>query len=404
MADGDLMPMDCGGLMFPAPPGQTVDVLQTRWQLALGERALSACREHHDHPLMAALEKALAGLSPLALARTFHHPLANEDLGTEPVASASPLPQRVLRHLPGAPDIGALAVVLTAGQIGDGLYLPHLHLTLLPTGGEVLGLVQQGRRLQLVRGDGLALTLNADQSPAAHIHHPLVRPEPRAGHLAVLNQLPEIRQGWSHLEPATGPEIGEAIDRLEQGLALFRRLWPQASSTLQRHIRSVVLLRNRGYQRSHTPTELCGTLFTTVGSPVMVGDLLAHESSHVRMHWFQACDPMIRARHHDDEEACFASPWRNDARPLNGLTLGVHAFLNVCEWYRRVIATVPEQAPRAPQILAKQLGKIRRAMVTLHREGQPTALGQTLLKEFAREEQRLQGHSQRVEPPVGASL
>lgn len=196
----------------------------------------------------------------------------------------------------------------------------------------------------------------------------------------------------------------QAIGRLEQGLALFRRLWPEASSALQRHLSSVVLLSARGYQRSHTPPELCGTLFTTVGSPVMVGDLLAHEASHVRMHWFQACDPMIRARHHGDDEACFTSPWRTDARPINGLTLGVHAFLNVCEWYRRVIATVPEQAPRAPAILAKQLEKVRQAMATLTLEGQPTDLGQALLKDFALAERRLQEHSRRIDQPEGASV
>ncbi len=371
--------------MFPAQPGQTVDILRTRWHLALGEKAQQALARFQgsgkaSQPLAEVLAATLRAQSPLMLAQIFSHPLASMDLSDE--AWDETLPVRILRHLIGAPAVPSLTVSLTPDQLGDGLYLPHLHMTLCPADGQVTGILQQKNRLQLIRSDGAALTVNREQPLPARLRHPLVELQPSAGFLTVLNKVPEIRQHWHHLGLATEGELAAAIHRLESGLTLFRQVWPEAASALSRHVRSVVLLRDRGYQRSHSPADLCGNIFMTTSSPVMIGDLLAHEASHIRMHWFQACDPLILPRHHDPTDARFCSPWRPDPRPLNGLTLGIHAFLNVCEWYRRIIATLPDRAPHAPEILRKQLNNTRTALELLKREGCPTALGQQLMSEF----------------------
>ena len=371
--------------MFPTQPGQTVDILRTRGHLALGEKARQALARVSDsgkalQPLTEILTETLRRQSPLMLAQIFSHPLASMDLSDE--GGDGTLPIRILRHLIGAPAVSSLAVSLTADQLGDGLYLPHLHMTLRPAGGQVTGILQQKNRLQLIRSDGTALTVNREQLLPARLHHPLVELQPSAGFLTVLNKVPEIRQHWHHLGLAAGDELAVGIQRLERGLALLGEVWPEAASALRRHVRSVVLLRDRGYQRSHSPPDLCGNIFMTTSSPVMIGDLLAHEASHIRMHWFQAFDPMILPRRHDPAEARFCSPWRPDPRPLNGLTLGVHAFFNVCEWYRRMIATQPDQAPHAPAILHKQLTNTLTALKILKDEGDPPALGQQLMREF----------------------
>lgn len=386
---GNWAPENCHGLMFPGPPGLTVDTLQTHWQLSLAERAATALHRLEPNPLRTAAARILDGMAPLAKSRIFAHPLASEDVSHDVIADS---PQRFFRHLIGAADVDSLAVVFTAEQIGEGLYLPQLHITLQSTEGEVLGLVQQGQRLQLVRGDGTALTLNTCRALPADIQHPLVRPEPTAGPFPVLNQLPEIQATWSHLQPASGHELHDSIQKLERGLALYLTLWPEAAGALHRHVGAMVLLQPRDYERSHSPTELCGTIFTTAGSPVMVGDLLAHEASHIRMHWFQAFDPMFRPQSGHDDEPRFISPWREDPRPLSGLTLGVHAFLNVCEWYRRVIKAQPDLAPQAPGIFARQMDHVHQGLATLRREGAPTRLGMQLLTEFGQADGRLRRH------------
>ena len=122
-------------------------------------------------------------------------------------------------------------------------------------------------------------------------------------------------------------------------------------------------------------------ILLTAGRPETVADLLCHEASHIRIQPVLALDPLVQTAP-DKDAAGFESPWRPDPRPIRGVLLGVHAFLNVCAFYRR-IRQKPAFTQIAQTIHARQKTKVEQGYAILRAHGVPTRLGQDLMARLA---------------------
>ena len=385
---------DCGGLCFPDAAGQTIDFLRSCEKVATAARAAALVTQQraqaagHDAVLLGEVEAALARVRPDAAARLFMHPLAALDAPVTPhdemrdARSPRERAKAIARHLVGHADGPPTSLVFDADTIGSGLYLPHLGITVLPAPDTVVAIRQDAGLVRILRSDGQAVTLPKTGMLPTGLGHPMIRVERRVGPFAVLNDLPEVQATFRGFLPAQEPEADILGQRLAAGIALLQELWPSAADSLSRHVTAVVLLQTRAHERSHSPVTLAGAILLTASSPVTVGDLLCHEASHVRMHWLQRVGPLLTLREPALATAGFPSPWRSDRRPIDGLLLGVHAFLNVCEWYRRVEARCPSQSGIAHLIRHRQAANVWTAFETLNAAAEATRLSAPLMKEL----------------------
>jgi HEXXH motif-containing protein len=378
---------DLSGLTFPTLPGQGIDHLQVLWARGCAEAAADLLAAAED-PVSAALAEALARTPETARGRLFAHPLASLDTAAAPPDSQAdaraPGERRVslARHLIGSPDVGDLTLILTGEDLGGDLMLPHLRIVLRAPKDRVIAVRQTGGRVTLLRDDGLSATFAAGIPAPPGAASPLFAAAPRVGSFDVLNADPATAAMLAPFGLAQGDGLTAGMERIAAGIALLAEVWPAAHAALVRHVRGLVLLAPRGHERSHSPKSLCGTVLMTAGAPETVGDLLCHEASHVRMHWAKAVDPLVVATDPEAEARGFDSPWRPDLRPLDGLLIGVHAFFNVCEWYRRLAAREGTSRDFARRILARQAANTRRGWEILSANGTATAAGAALLDEF----------------------
>jgi len=393
---------DCAGLCYPAGPGNTVDML---FELAALTRS-----ERFRHRLSTALEAmyftdaselqlarhAVAVLDRLpadSRARLFGTPLAETDAvrhdpGRTSGGDKSKHLLSGIRHLVHHPDVRDIAFILPPCLFYQGVfYLPHIHALLLSgTGGTTIAVVEKHGKTHFVWSDGPSITLANDGSGLPPgFKHPRLAALPRIGRFAILNGAPEAAPLLSPFDPATDEEIKEGADRISLALELLEQIWPHAFHAIHRHVKAFCILKQRGYSRSHSPPELPGTILMSADEVVRIGDLLCHESSHVRMNVFRLYDPIAQARDPKAEAAGFISPWRPDLRPLKGLIDGVHAFLNVCRYHRK-LGEWCDGAWIPGAIYERQKQNVIQANALLLQHAAPTRIGAMLMEEFIREE------------------
>lgn len=385
-------PLDCQGLCYPAAPGSTMERAMAAQALARADRALDLCRSAaatsplDARPLLDRIAALLSALPPIERARMFGTAIAALDLDGD-TAPAGALGLRMARHMIRRPETESLALVLTAADFAaDGeIYLPHAHALLArPAETTTLAILQENGLTMFVWSDGMALTLPNDGTPLSpETSSDRVRILSTAGGLPILNGIASCDGSAASLQLAGPLALPVQRSIIEDSLELLAGLWPTARAAAARHVRGLLLLRPRGYVRSHSPPELGGAVITTIDTPEQLADVLCHEASHVRMNSFRRFDPIARAARPSAEAEGFVSPWRPDLRPLRGLIDGVHAFLNVCAFYRRLAEHGPGSG--AERIYARQAGNIRTAWESLKREALPTELGAMLFTEFERE-------------------
>jgi len=315
----DMLANDPSGVLFPAPPASTVD-------------AATAIRE--------AERRGRAGPAELI----------------------------------GAPDADGHVVVLDESTIGDGMWLRHLNALVASAGGPVAARTRDGF-VTITWSDGVSTTILIGDREQPFVGHTdrIVRLPSVAG-IPLLNGVPELAPLTAGFDPLGGHEVPAASEVLAAGIDLLQLVWPEAAADVARLTQGVVLLRPRDHARSHAPVEEPGLVLLTADSPEKVGDLLCHECSHVRLQRVLELDPLL----HNLDEGGFRSPWRRDPRPLRGLLLGVHAFLSVVEWYRRLRAG-PWGAPVWDEVIDRQARNVTEAWATLTEHAQPTPLGSVVL-------------------------
>ncbi len=381
---------DAGGTCLPGPPGQALDRAAALWAQSLHRRALTLCeqvgggcsgwparylRQLHGELSALAPEQALAAFRP-ALAGLA---LSPERSTAEPLETALGL----VRFLAGGPNQGRLGLVIPAQAFGSQgqLYFPHLH-ALIESNGP-LALEGDFSQVRLTWADGAGATLDAE--PPQHDSGqsgPRLWRLPSVAGWRVLNGCPDLAAPIPELPVAPSPEADAAqLDNLSNGAELLRRVWPAAASAARRYLDSVVLqpLPEAGHVTSVTLGRLQGSLIASLRDPVQAADALCHEGSHTRLGLLLHLDSLLQ----DDGAAIHPSPWRQDPRPLKGLLNGVHAFVNVCEFYRRLAVTEPTLADPAEAVRELQRERVLQAWDYLQSRAQPTALGQFVMDDLA---------------------
>ncbi|MBN9134044.1 MAG: hypothetical protein J0H48_11885 [Nitrosospira multiformis] len=391
---------DCSGLCYPSSPGTTMDILFSLSALQRSERFRN--RLHAALEAMDGNERRLAqhvivlldSLSPDSRARLFANPLAEIDAaggtysahdnhcirGTRQVLAG-------VRHLIHHPAVRNTTFILSPCLFNEGpLYLPHAHALLFNEDPDAtLAFTEREESTHFVWSDGLSLTLpNDGNGLPSGFDHPRLQPLPRIAGFPVLNAVAEAAPFLISFEPASQEEIAQSAERFDHALELLRQIWPLAYHALRRHVSALCILEQRNHSRSHSPPELPGTILMSLDDVECIGDLLCHESSHLRMNVFRLYDPIAHARSVEQEEAGFVSPWRPDLRPLRGLVDGVHAFLNVCRYHQRLRERLPD-AWASGVIYERQKRNVIQANAALREHGIPTELGKMLLDKFDQE-------------------
>ena len=362
--------------------------------LAVLEQAEALAQPHLRTPL-AALRRTFEAVSPEGLAAALDHPFAHTQL-------------RVLEApgdeaLFGGPLYAALGLarffvgtahfsfVLPDELLARGFYLPHQNAVLLGPGP--VAVVSTPTQVELTFPSGARVTVPEGGRPG--FEHPQVVFLPRRQGLALLNGAPEVcgpvgrlleagqnrgglpeaaalAQGW------TPPE--RDLVALDEGLALLAAIWPEAAAATTRTFKGLVAVPHRmdGHFLSLTTGRLRGALIAGLVEPVQVGDSLIHEGAHTRLWPVFEVDPLIQG----EDRAEHPSPWRRDPRPLKGLLNGVHAFSNVCQYYRRLAERAPWAGEVAAQKHALHAPKVRQAWAYLKAHAEPTPLGALLFAQL----------------------
>lgn len=394
------IPPDCSGVCLPEPGAAIVDVLRSvsarntagRVQKLL-QNALSESMPDDQRQLIEATLDKIETLTPLELSCVFDPipatadaPLAQKnDDAVSDSRSVLDRAAATVRYLIGTPLVSELMIVLPPSAFSQGgFYLPHLH-SLLFGPGPVAVVVREGR-LRFTWPDGAAITLPLEGGDLVHRLQSgrLVR-VPQVCGATVFNAVPEVALATRDFGLCRSSELDEGMCRVADGLALLAYLWPAAASAAKRHLKGVMVLARRDHSRSHSPRLLQGMVLASAEDPVGLADLLVHELSHVRLNLLLEFDPLFRDREPDRRHA---SPWRQDPRPLLGLVLGTHAFLNICHYYQRA-TQLAEARALAAALFERQRQKVRTGWNTAKPYLEPTSLGEKFFAELEREVQAL---------------
>lgn len=389
-----------GGLALPDGPGTPIETLRSLSALSCAQRAQSLIRSvlsENETPQLQGLLAAIQSLPNTAIVYLFGHPLAYLD--TLPLAQVEEatsdtrsLEERafsIARHLLGRAEVESLFLVIPPSQtLQAGFYLPHLSLSVRSPAGPV-AFDQAQDHLQITWSDGLSITLATGQRlKPNNIPADLIRTRrllvdswvnDYQDETPVLNNCAALAGTFSIFEPLPplSADIGDSQAIFNAGKSLLQQIWPASFTEIDLFLRGVLFLKGQPFVRSHTPKQLPGLVLLTSDSPMKVADVLSHEISHVRMNLVLEFDPLIL----DDGICRHASPWRSDLRPLMGVLYGVHAFLNVCNFYARYKDT--NGAPAiAREVYELQCSKLKKGWRYLQQHAVPTALGEGLFAEI----------------------
>lgn len=391
----------CDGLVLPAVAGTPVDALRWRNVLARHARAsvLAAEIAESDEPTVSrsagAVVEVLAELPPLVAAAAFDTPYAAWDipppaLGLEAVEDLRTPRRRALalpRHLVGSPGVTTTVVFPPEAFAGAPLRMPHLGI-LVASDGAVAAASDGDGAVTLTWDDGVRATLPPGGPPAAALAGaPVlggrVQAAPTWGDRVWEPSTPDVAAAFAAFGPAEGADAVAVAQANTVALELLAAVWPLAADAAARWLTGLMPLAPRTGLRSHASPRLTGVVLTSATAAVAAGDIICHELAHVRLAAVLEHDPLLR----NGGEEGHPSPWRQDPRPLLGVLLGVHAFLDVCGYHRRLVETgvVPEQIADSEQVYARQAAKVREGWKVLEQFGQPTTAGSRVLNALARE-------------------
>jgi hypothetical protein len=381
-------------VVLPRRAGARIDALAQR---SLGARAGRAVQlleseraraQGDERACIDASLEAIAGLSPTGRVSTFSSPLAAFDLASD---RASPdrrtQKQRALalaRHLIGNSALdGWVAVLPSAAFTSGALVAPHVGAAIDNHGGPLAVQVRRGLTLLTWNG-GQRATLPHRVLPLHGVALDGLRSLATVDDAMILNGAAEVDAAFATWDLASGAQLARAAAAVADALTLLRTVWPEAADMAERYLRGVLLLEEREGTRSHSPAELAGVVITSATTPQSSADILCHELAHVRMNVLLEFDPLLE----DDGVARHVSPWRRDLRPLSGILLGVHAFVDVCSYYKRLIDQ-RMHVELATVILERQRANVREGMQLLQRAAHPTTAGARVLAALETEVARL---------------
>jgi HEXXH motif-containing protein len=233
-----------------------------------------------------------------------------------------------------------------------------------------------------VRGSDFQAELSAHQPASLHGHGAQLRERCFCAsgiELFDAQDFPELLPEFARAKSAGSNSA--AREHVEHGvcdaLSLLRRIWPQSVPDLLVVVRGVVAITApSGVTYSASAPAVPGAILLTVReneAPEIVAECLIHEAAHVKLDTLWSLAPMLT----NGSEARFRHPWREDMRPMRGVLLGAHAFLNVAEMDRRGLASGIE-AMQSPHQFKRRREELGVAMATLAADAAYTPLGRRI--------------------------
>ncbi len=200
----------------------------------------------------------------------------------------------------------------------------------------------------------------------------------------VLSAFGEGGGAYDHkVEPLEGQAAANYIRVLRKAVSHIGRFDATLHEELLTDIRVLVPLRNR--RRLTSVSSTYSSLQGAIGlshspDPIVQAETLIHEFSHNKLNLLLDMTSLFDSG--SPSEASFYSPWREDLRPLRGLLLGSHAFLNTARFGGWCLQHLElESAPRRQLFVhvCQTLLRVESALRTLASYGVFTPGGRRLL-------------------------
>lgn len=117
-------------------------------------------------------------------------------------------------------------------------------------------------------------------------------------------------------------------DQVAGGLALIERFDPDLARLIQKTIQYYVpvVLMKAGQHHSFMSKAYPGVIFLSASTnPLLIAEAIVHEYAHTELDQITAFEPIVSGT----DNAIYYSPWRSDARPMQGLFHAVYVFFKV---------------------------------------------------------------------------
>ncbi len=196
-------------------------------------------------------------------------------------------------------------------------------------------------------------------------------------------------------------EMSRFTDVLRRAMAKIEEADPGLKRELSDSIRVVVPLAREDPKThvSSSYSHLRGAVFLCHDdNPYLQAETLIHEFCHNKLYTLLELDPLFKE---GGGEPIYYSPWRPDPRPLIGILLGAHAFLNVARFY----ALSASRGGHTPQVreglqteAAMRCSQVDLALDVLAGNATLTDLGRSLLDGMRR---KLAEIAKLLPPPPG---
>jgi hypothetical protein len=163
------------------------------------------------------------------------------------------------------------------------------------------------------------------------------KPRPEIVGIDEFPELDRMRSASEHPSRLPSRLIRREWDR---ALFVLHQVWPESADEVTTYVQALL------------PTEMPSGGFNSASSeefpfvvqvavqpgacPLLHADSLIHETCHLKLDILSGLQPLVTEA---AAEPVFRHPWRSDPRPLMGVLLGAHAFLNVMILYRNASMT-----------------------------------------------------------------
>lgn len=193
---------------------------------------------------------------------------------------------------------------------------------------------------------------------------------PRFGWISLVHRPPgSLFDAGGEYGVEIDPDIDEEewISTGQQALELIQ-LNRVCYELAQTFISYVVPLKQRSAVQnlSFSSRQLPNVIFkNNERSPFLWGETLVHEADHQFFYALEECYSFWNVDG-ESQKAAYYSPWRDDARPLDGILRGVSAFTRVADYYSAVVMSVDgSDADRIGRLLLQRVVECEEATRTL---------------------------------------
>jgi HEXXH motif-containing protein len=148
---------------------------------------------------------------------------------------------------------------------------------------------------------------------------------------------PELSLIRRSIEVTSTAATGVIDQQLAEVFSLLGQGWPAAMDDVRTFFRGLFPISSgpehwNSASSDAIPLALQLT-FPEVSTPLALGESVVHETAHVKLDLLMTMVPLLD----NSADRQYRHPWREDLRPLSGVLIGAHAFLNVVVYYRQML-------------------------------------------------------------------